>query len=264
MKVEPDSPLAEAGHRVLMAGAAARLAPHRAAAARAVARALRRTAAGATSREERDWIERVERHRRELPRDLVRRAAPAQLGDKQAVAGAAGMCGVLSVPPVWGRFLFHLVRALSPERCLELGTGMGISGAYQAAALALNGHGTMITVDTVDHDQTAAHGFAGLGLTDRVELIVAPAGEGYARALDASGSVDFALLDADHTEDATLADFELLLPRLSAGAVVVLDDIGWTPGMRRAWGEIRTRESVAMALGMRRLGVVATRDGTPG
>ena len=51
--------------------------------------------------------------------------------------------------------------------------------------------------------------------------------------------------------------FDAVLPHLADGAVVVLDDITQTAEMRRAWRTIATRERVSLAVGLRRVGVVA-------
>jgi len=44
-------------------------------------------------------------------------------------------------------FLFRMVRLLRPLRCLELGTGLGVTAAYIGAALELNGGGTLIRIE---------------------------------------------------------------------------------------------------------------------
>ena len=41
----------------------------------------------------------------------------------------------------------RLVRELRPHSCLELGTGVGVSAGYQAAAMELNGVGRLLTLD---------------------------------------------------------------------------------------------------------------------
>jgi len=74
-------------------------------------------------------------------------------------------------------------------------------------------------------------------------------------AIEAIAPVDYALVDADHTENATLEHFDRMLGYLSAGAIVVFDDINWTDGMKRAWRAIRRHQRVSVALGVRRIGV---------
>ena len=48
-----------------------------------------------------------------------------------------------------GEFLYSLIRIIRPERVLETGTNIGISGRYIALALSDNGGGIF---DTIEHD----------------------------------------------------------------------------------------------------------------
>ena len=45
-------------------------------------------------------------------------------------------------------FLYLLAREFKPQLALELGTNVGISSAYQAAALKLNGRGKLVTLES--------------------------------------------------------------------------------------------------------------------
>jgi predicted O-methyltransferase YrrM len=55
---------------------------------------------------------------------------------------------------------------------------------------------------------------------------------------------------------ATLAYFDRITARANPGALLVFDDIKWSPGMRRAWQRIRTDTRVAVHSGTGRFGVV--------
>jgi predicted O-methyltransferase YrrM len=242
-----------------LAASVARLAGRRDRASRAVAAALRDTALGRMSAPERAWVARIEERRSGLPRRALESSrSDEELGSAnrdEVLAQATGMCGLISISPVWGRFLMHLVRELTPESCLELGTGLGMSALYQGAALELNGSGSLITVDTGEWARMAEREFSDLGLEGRIELLLGPAGDTLARALDRGTPFDCVLLDADHTEEGTLAHFGAILPHLSDRAVVIVDDINWTSGMRRAWKVIRRTRRVALAVGIRRFGI---------
>ena len=164
-----------------------------------------------------------------------------------------------SIAPVWGRFLMRTVRELAPRVCLELGAGFGISAAYQATALELNGAG-MLTAFELDHVRgaTAEDALSRLGLDQRVDLRLGPLSDSLGSVLQARGAIDYAFLDADHSEEATLAHFATLLPHLREGAIVVIDDINWSDGMRRAWKTIAGNERVSRRLELRRVGIVVT------
>lgn len=64
----------------------------------------------------------------------------------QSKALVTDICNA-SKPPFWGAFLFRMIRRLEPSSCVELGSCVGISAAYQASALALNGKGSLTTLE---------------------------------------------------------------------------------------------------------------------
>jgi predicted O-methyltransferase YrrM len=250
----PGSPVANAGQRLVMAGALAALVGRRDHAARAVRAALRSVAFGRIPAEEHAWIDRIEAHRRQLPSALGASGQDSR-DPAERMAEATEALKWMSLPPIFGRFLLRLVRELAPRSCLELGTGFGISTAYQAAALELNGAGAIVSLDIegmIDHAEPT---LSRLDLGHRVELRPGPIEETLAAARARSAPIDYVLLDADHTEHGTVAAFDAILPDLSEGAVVVIDDINWTAEMRRAWRTIRGRERVAATLGLWRLGI---------
>jgi predicted O-methyltransferase YrrM/SAM-dependent methyltransferase len=265
-RVPPDSVASAAAHRTLMMGALTRLMFHRGEAARTLSRVLRATALERAAPAERTWIDSIERRRRELTSgsavrdhglasiDGVERAPRAPRPDE--IAAMAAVARWMSVPPLWGRFLFLLVRELQPHSCLELGMGFGISTAYQAAALELNGDGTLTTLDGApDYAAFGQQGLSALRLDRRVGLQLGPIGDTLGDVLRRMDPVDFVLADADHTEQATLEHFRTMLGHLADGAVIVFDDINWTEGMKRAWRTIACHERVSLAVGMGRIGV---------
>src|SRR5437763_4066434 len=48
-------------------------------------------------------------------------------------------------------------------------------------------------------------------------------------------TLDFLFLDGDHSEEAVDADLSAWLPKLKAGGVVALHDIGWAEGVRKGY-----------------------------
>jgi predicted O-methyltransferase YrrM len=252
--------------RARMAAAAPALAVRRDPRSRAIARALATAASGRLTAEERDWVDRIEARRR----DLAGREAPISAGIEPGSEGMPpwaetlggtyaidGLSVMFSIPQEWGRLLLRLVRELAPRSCLELGTAFGISAAYQAAGLELNGEGRLLTLDAArEWGAIAEEGFEELGLTGRVEFRAGQIADTLGDVADEAGPVDFVFLDAEHQHEPTIAYFESLLPRLSARAVLVLDDIGFPVEMRHAWRAIRHHERVATAVGLGRLGIV--------
>jgi predicted O-methyltransferase YrrM len=159
------------------------------------------------------------------------------------------------IPPAWGLFLMRLVRELKPRSCLELGTGIGVSAGYEAAAMELNGGGRLITLDgSAEWASVAEEGLASLGL-GRVEFGVGPIETTLPGALERSAPVDYAFVDAEHTEEATIGYFESIVPHMSQQGVMVFDDIPWSRELRRTWSRIADDERVSAAFALGRMGV---------
>lgn len=140
-----------------------------------------------------------------------------------------------SAPPHEAHVLFHLIRRFRPAQCLELGTCLGISAAYQAAALAMNGAGRLITLEGgAALARRASNHLAELGLRN-VEVVVGPFQNTLPGVLTTYGPFDYAFVDGHHDPNATRAYIDQITPQLNEGAVLIVDDVAWSVGMRKAW-----------------------------
>ena len=240
-----------------------RLAASRDRAAAPVRRALRTTLFGQIPAAERRWIERIEARRRRLLADPASTGPPFdpgttgppgrfQMSRRETTVGVA--CSFMSLPPAWCVLLIRLVRELSPRSCLELGSGLGISAAYQAAALELNGSGALTTIEgSAAWAKLAQEGLEALGL-ERTTVRVGPIRECLSAELERPEPLDLAFIDAEHQADATLDQFAAMLPSLAPGAVVIVDDVDW-PAMRRAQAAIGRHARVSTSVSVGRLGI---------
>ena len=229
-----------------------------------IAKVIADTAFARVPPDERHWAQQIEARRRELVsrQDLtepVYGALPRQGAGPLAAIYQPVRVGLatwlMSLPEVWCVLLMRMVRELAPRSCLELGTGLGISGAYQAAALELNGRGALTTLEGArEWAATAEGGFSGLGL-ERVTVLTGPIEDTLDDAARRAGPFDYAFVDAEHTEDATKGYLNAILPRMTEPAVIVFDDVIANRGTRRAWAWIRRHPRVAFACGLGRMGV---------
>ncbi|MTV26356.1 class I SAM-dependent methyltransferase [Nitriliruptoraceae bacterium ZYF776] len=181
----------------------------------------------------RRWADRIETERARLAasRDEI-------AGGRGTVATVGEVTRRASAPRHQGLVLHALARHLTATAVLELGTCVGISGAYLAAALdpararlrSLEGH--------ADRARVAADTWDRLGL-HHAEVT---AGR-FHRTLDdalADGPYDLVHVDGDHDGEATLDHVRRIAAASRPGALLVLDDIDWSAGMRRAWQQLRT------------------------
>lgn len=151
------------------------------------------------------------------------------------------------VPPHEGRLLYHLAARLQPAQCLELGTCLGLSAAYLAAGLA-GGDGRLATLEGgAAVAQRARANLDALGLGS-AEVIVGPFAETLPEVLRRHQPFDLVFIDGHHEPAALQAYADQIMPGLAEGAVLVFDDVAWTPGMRRAWRTLAARLHPAIDL----------------
>lgn len=116
-------------------------------------------------------------------------------------------------------FLYSLVRAISPEVAVEIGTHKGLTALYIAQALYDNQKGILHTTDPSDYGQDSNFGkFPVLKNFIKVHKV-----KGEDLDID---KVDFLFIDGFHEEEYVVAEFNHFAQRLSEKAVVVFHDCG--------------------------------------
>lgn len=223
---------------------------------RAVGRAIAGCVQDDQGSDERTWQLIIEELRDRLTAstdDVSVRLRSRRSSDQVAPVGEITRLRSKKLP--WAQLLMNLVRQLRPDRVLELGTGVGLSAAYLAAGLRLNGSGALVTIDgapglaALSRDNLAQLGF------HEVEVLDAMFQEALPGLLERLAPLDLVFVDGHHDEVATQRYFDQLLPALATRAVVVFDDISWSPGMERAWQRLRLHPAVRTVVDLERIGV---------
>jgi predicted O-methyltransferase YrrM len=125
----------------------------------------------------------------------------------------------MAVSPEQGQFLNFLVGLTKARHIVEFGCSFGISTIYLAAAAKDSGGRVITTELEASKASTAAQNFADAGLSDVIELRVGNALE----TLAGTGAVDLLFLDG--AKEMYLPVFRLLQPQMTAGAVVIADNV---------------------------------------
>jgi predicted O-methyltransferase YrrM len=240
-----------------------------------IARGIDAARRRASTPEEQGWVQRVEQLRAEMrasTRPLTwidygagnptSQRTPEVMRTGVEVTQTVGeVCTVASKSPFWCLALFRFVRTLQPRSCVEMGTAVGISAAYQAAALTLNGSGTFATLEGgAALADIARDNLRRLGLGS-VEFVVGRFEDTLREVLDRRQPVDYVFVDGHHDGPATLAYFEQIVPFLAKTAVLIFDDIAWSDEMTRAWLTISRDERVRLAVDLGPVGICVVGNG---
>lgn len=237
--------------------------------ARAIADALDDTITGRLPHIEQDLIASIEYRRSSLLNsdaeilvidygagdpDSNRTKAEMEQG-VQSLVRVSDVCGG-SQSAFWATLLFRLVRRLQPRNCVELGTCVGITASFIASALKVNGGGTLWTLEgSPENARIGRETLDSLGLRN-AHVVMGPFHETLRGVMESAKPIDFFFNDGHHDRDAVMGYFCEALPHLASDAVVVFDDISWSPGMREAWVEITRHDRVRLSIDLGLIGVV--------
>ena len=164
-------------------------------------------------------------------------------------------------PSKLAQLLFRLVNYFKPRTILELGTSLGLTTAYLAAA---DSRGRVLTFEGCPNTaQLARETFRILDLRN-IELVEGNLDETLAPALATlNAPLDFAFFDGNHRYEPTLRYFNLCVAHRTERSVFVLDDIHWSSEMERAWNTIRQHPEVRLTIDLFFVGLVFFRRNQP-
>lgn len=216
----------------------------------------------------RDWrvdepsrVEAIEVTRRQWRQDEtpLREVDPA-FDETETIAAACHA----SKPRLWCHLLYALVRLRRPAVGLELGANLGVSSAYQAAAMKDAGHGQLTTCDrSAARLKLARQLHEQIGL-DNVHYRQGPFDQTLPKLLPELGTIDYAFIDGHHEKQPTLDYFDRIYPHLSDQAIVVFDDIVWSNGMEEAWASLTRDPRFAFTVDLFHVGLGVTRQAPAG
>lgn len=141
--------------------------------------------------------------------------------------------------------------AFSGLNIVELGTSLGVTTAYMAA---MDSRNRVISYEGCPAvAEVAKANWKSLGISN-IECRV---GEIDVQRLAAElDRVDVAFVDANHTYAGTRAYFNVLVEKVRAKSVLVLDDIHYNKEMETAWKEICADERVTSTMDLYQMGLV--------
>ncbi len=134
-----------------------------------------------------------------------------------SVSGAQMLSETLVV-----KVLQFFIRLQKPKRCVDVGTYTGLSALAMAEVTDSD-----TVIYTLDKKNQAGHKLAKKhieknGFEDKVKFLIGEAKESISLLPD---DLDFIFIDADKKQ--TKVYFDLLLPKLQTGGLIIVDDVLW-------------------------------------
>jgi predicted O-methyltransferase YrrM len=170
--------------------------------------------------------------------------------DRRSIASIAENA---AKPEKFGRLLFRMINYYQPETILELGTSLGISTGYLAAA---NPAARVVTMEGASQiARVARQNFKTLELKN-IELAEGNFDETLPSVIAKLSQIDFAFIDGNHRKEPTERYFNQLLNCSSGATILVFDDIHWSKEMELAWETIKNDARVTCTIDLFFIGVV--------
>ncbi|MGN6166156.1 MAG: O-methyltransferase [Flavisolibacter sp.] len=160
-------------------------------------------------------------------------------------------------PKKYAQLLYRLAKHYQPQSIIELGTSLGITTCYLAAA---NPSAKIITIEgseAVAH--RAAENFKKLSLTN-IQLLQGNFDTILPSVINKQSPVDMAYIDGNHRYQPTINYFHQLLSKSCNNTILIFDDIHWSTEMEKAWEEIMQHPSVRCTIDIFFLGFVFFRN----
>ena len=123
--------------------------------------------------------------------------------------------------PVQGELLKMLVELSGASRVLEIGSFTGYSSVCLALGLGEGGHVDALEIND-ELEDLMREGWERAGVSDKISLHL---GDAVRTLKTLSGEYDFAFIDANKRQ--YLEYYELVLPLLRPGGLIVADDVLW-------------------------------------
>lgn len=179
--------------------------------------------------------------------------------NKREIAKIANTAGISSKR---AELLFRIVRYFQPATILEIGTSLGLAtsalslGNPKAKITTLEGCPNTMSISKTNFKNQFQS-------TENIEFVNTKFDD-YLKSFDFRLSTfnfrlstfDFIYFDGNHSKQATIEYFELLLPTITNETVWIFDDIHWSSDMEDAWQIIKNHPKVSVTIDTFQWGIV--------
>ena len=192
-------------------------------------------------------IEDIERARHQLIKDdAIISGDDFGAGSRIATPGKLSSVARFGISSKNDCIMLHtLATVLKAEICIELGTSLGIATAYLAKAPYMKAvysfEGNTFLYEKSNQLLKSLN-------VQNTHIIYGNIDNELSPVLEKLDQIDLAIIDANHKQEALLAYYQLLAPKISIKGAMVIDDIRWSTEMYAGWKKILRKPEVTLSM----------------
>ena len=165
------------------------------------------------------------------------------------------------ISPKRAKLLFRITHFFQPVTILEIGTSLGLA----TAALSLGNKTSQITSlegcpNTINQCQLQLQSRSFGTTFNNIECINTEFSSYLKNFQIPTSNFQLIYFDGNHSKQATLEYFELLLPTVTNETIWIFDDIHWSAEMEEAWETIKNNPKVTVTIDTFQWGIVFFRS----
>lgn len=155
------------------------------------------------------------------------------------------------------QFLYLLSKQVEHPVVLEIGTNVGMSGCYILEGLKDSSSGFLVTMEGLPQlCEIANELFATIAPNTKFEIKQGLFDTTFPEVIAGDKNFNLLFIDGNHQKEATIDYFNSLKHKIESPAILVFDDINWSPGMQEAWRTIKNDPAVNFAIDLYRQGII--------
>tara|TARA_Y100001968_G_C19350298_1_gene714286 strand:+ start:522 stop:1349 length:828 start_codon:yes stop_codon:yes gene_type:complete len=169
----------------------------------------------------------------------------------------SNICKRASSHPLWAQFIFLIIKNIPEPNVFELGTNLGVSGAYILSALKTKRKSELVTMEGIPElCEIASKQFNYQGSEGQYEIIQGLYRDTFAKLVNGKKRFNILFIDGDHQKESTLEYFQKLKSMINMPAIIIFDDINWNYDMQCAWDSIKKDNDVNYSIDLFKLGII--------
>lgn len=146
-----------------------------------------------------------------------------------------------------------IYRIQAGKNILELGTSLGINTLYLASNPNIN---KVLTIEGCTQiAEVAKNTIQGI-MGDKITIINTNISNAFLEVSYHVSKLDFILIDANHTYEATIQYYKSCKEFVHEDTIIIIDDIYWPKGMKKAWKEIKQDIMVTLSIDLFEMGII--------